>query len=121
MNGSSDTPFAPASNASAAPRNGPQGLNTWQQFVLQRLAAAPLRVLADALDRDESSVCRIRSGETRLTFHEALALIEALSCKAVDRDAKCIRAGIFAAFAEVGLAAMSDRDTMQKLLFESIT
>lgn len=111
MSTASPAAVATASNSDATPRK-------WTQFVLQRLAKAPLQGLAEALDKDDSQVCRIRSGEQRVTFSEALRLIEALGCKVVDIDARCVNRERYEALATIAQAAMACPDTARRLMFE---
>lgn len=105
-------------DAGASSSNSAQGSNNAAQLVLRRLASAPLKVLAEALDRDDTAVCRIRSGEQRVTFHEALELINALDCKVVDKNAMCVRRERYEALAEIAQGAMSDPVTSRRLIFE---
>jgi hypothetical protein len=90
----------------------------WAQLVSARLAQARLSDLAEALGRDEASVCRIRSGETRITFAEAMRLIAALGHKVVPADAVCVSRERYAAIAELAAAAMADAQIRQRLIWE---
>lgn len=102
---------ATASNSEGASNNG-------AQLALRRFAQASLKPLADALDLDESQICRIRSEEARVTFSQSLSLIRALGCKVVDADAVCVSREKYQAIATIAAAAMADQEISHRLIWE---
>lgn len=97
--------------ASATARNSSQAL-------LQALARVPLDKLAAALAKDETTACRVRSGEARVTLAEVGALIDAADLKLVSRDRVCVDRKKYEALATIAAAAMSDEASVNKLVWE---
>src|SRR6185312_11442449 len=58
------------------------------QGVLRRLARMPLADIAAAIEKDESTASRLRSGEAKLTVEEFSKLLAAIGCKVVDQRKK---------------------------------
>lgn len=60
------------------------------QFLLRRLNRLPLAIVAGALGRDESTACRIRSGERGCNAEEFCALLDVSGLKLVDKGKVCV-------------------------------
>lgn len=88
------------------------------QLLLQALAKCPLDRLALALAKDETTACRVRSGESRITLAEACALIDAADMKLVARDRVCVDRKKYEALATIAAAAMSDPESAKKLVWD---
>lgn len=77
-----------------------------------------LASLAQALSKDESTASRVRSGEARLTVGEFCELVDAASMKLVSRDKVCVDRAKYEALATLAVAAMADKQTIQRLVWE---
>lgn len=95
----------------AAPRN-------WQQMIVSRLAGASLDTISEAIGKDVSVASRLRSGEARVTFNEALEVIGALGCKCVDMGAVCVRRDRYEAISSIARAALTDQDFSHRLIWD---
>lgn len=104
MASSSDTPSATARNSS--------------QSLLQALARLSLEAIGKAISKDETTACRVRSGEARVTLAEVGALIDAAELKLVSRDRVCVDRKKYEALATIAAAAMSDEESVNKLVWE---
>jgi hypothetical protein len=104
--------------ANARTRKSDVAPHNWPQAVVSELAKAPLSVIAAALDKDDSTASRVRSGEARVTFNEALALLKAIGFKAVPRDAVCVRRDRYEVIAGLAQAAMADPQFSRRLIWE---
>lgn len=91
------------------------------QVVLQALARMPLEDISNAISKDESVACRVRSGEARLTVVELCALLDAAGKKVVDSSAVCIRKEKYESMSQLFAAAMSDEATVRRLIWDEST
>jgi hypothetical protein len=57
-----------------------------------RLLKIPLQAIAEAIGKDESAACRIRSNERPCTLTEFCSLLELAGFKLVSRDKQCVPA-----------------------------
>lgn len=106
-----------ASSATVAPTpsNAPQaGLRA----VVAALSAAPLGVLADAIAKDDSTVCRIRSEETKVTFSDAIRLLYAAGFKTVPIGKVCVDRETYHALTTIAQKAMAMPDVAQRLVWD---
>jgi hypothetical protein len=78
-------PGAPANNVRPLPVNPLAQLTT-------RLLRVPLSAIADAIGKDESAACRIRSNERPCTLTEFCALLDLAGFKLVSKGKQCIDA-----------------------------
>jgi hypothetical protein len=78
----------------------------------------PLDQLAQALSKDESTASRVRSGEARLTIGEFCELVDAAALKLVPTSKVCVDRAKYEALATLAAAAMSDKATVQRLVWE---
>lgn len=60
------------------------------QFLLRRLNRLPLAIVAGAVGKDESTACRIRSGERGCNAEEFCALLDVSGLKLVDKRKRCV-------------------------------
>lgn len=88
------------------------------QVLMRSLARLPLDVLAQALSKDESTASRVRSGEARVTVGEFCDLLDAAGLKVVSREKVCVDKQKYEALATLAVAAMSDKQTIQRLVWE---
>lgn len=88
------------------------------QILMRSLARMPLEQLAQAISKDESTASRVRSGEARLTLGEFCELVDAASMKLVGADKYCVDRAKWEAITTLVAGAMSDRDTVRKLVWE---
>lgn len=76
----------------------------------------PLEAIADAVNKDESTACRIRTGEARLTVHEFCALVDAAGKKLVGKGQYCVNKAKFEAVILLLTSSLSDEETVRKTL-----
>lgn len=88
------------------------------QEVLKRLARLPLAEIAKAIDKDDSTASRLRSGEARLTVGEFASLLAAIGCKVVDKDRVCVDRKTYEAMAHINARAMRDADIAKRLMWD---
>ncbi len=86
------------------------------QAILRRLARMPLADIANAIDKDESTASRLRSGEARLTVTEFAGLLATIGCKVVDQKKKCVDPEIFESLIHINMRAMRNEHTVRALL-----
>jgi hypothetical protein len=88
------------------------------QEVLRRLARMPLSEIASAIDKDESTASRLRSGESKLTVGEFANLLAAIGCKVVDKDRVCVDRKTYEAMAHINARAMRDEEIAKRLMWD---
>jgi hypothetical protein len=86
------------------------------QAILRRLARMPLSEIATAIEKDESTASRLRSGDAKLTVGEFAALLAAIGCKVVDQHKKCVDPEIFESLIHINMRAMRNESTVRQLL-----
>lgn len=86
------------------------------QAVLHGLARQPLAALAEAAGVDESVASRMRSGEARATVAQFCALLDAAGLRVVAAEHVCIQKDRLDAITTLLAAAMSDAETVRKLV-----
>jgi len=77
-----------------------------------------LESISSAIAKDDSTASRVRSGEARLTVGELCDLVDAAGLKLVASDRVCVDRRKYEALATLAAAAMSDEDTVNKLVWE---
>ena len=82
------------------------------------LAATNLDVLAAAIGKDDSTACRVRSGETKVCISDAIRLMYAAGYKAVPQGKVCVDRGRYEAMVTMASAAMADEQTMRRLTWD---
>lgn len=88
------------------------------QELLRRLARLPLSEIASAIDKDESTASRLRSGEAKLTVGEFANLLAAIGCKVVDKERVCVDRKTYEAMAHINARAMRDPETAKRLMWD---
>lgn len=88
------------------------------QALLSRLAKLPLAEISKAIDKDESTASRLRSGESRLTVGEFAQLLAAIGFKVVDKDRVCVDRKTYEAMAHINARAMRDPDVAKRLMWD---
>jgi transcriptional regulator with XRE-family HTH domain len=86
------------------------------QAILRRLARMSLSEIAAAIQKDESTASRLRSGEAKLTVEEFAALIAAIGCKLVDQRKTCVDPEVFESVVHINMRAMRNEQTVRALL-----
>lgn len=75
--------------------NHPSTVRKAAHFLLKRLNRLPLATVAGALGKDESTACRVRSGERGCNAEEFCALLDVSGLKLVDKAKKCVDPRVF--------------------------
>lgn len=88
------------------------------QALLRELARMPLESISRALSKDDSTASRVRSGEARITVGEFCDLVDAAGLKLVSFDRVCVDRKKYEALATIAAAAMSDEDSVNKLVWD---
>ena len=88
------------------------------QAILRRLARLPLAEIASAIEKDESTASRLRSGESKLTVGEFAALLAAIGCKVVDNKKVCVDPEVFESVVHINMRAMRNEQTVRALLVD---
>ena len=86
------------------------------QAILKRLARLPLSEISAAIEKDESTASRLRSGESRLTVGEFAKLLAAIGCKVVDSKKVCVDPEVFEGVVQINMRAMRNEATVRSLL-----
>lgn len=86
------------------------------QAILRRLARLPLGEIARAIEKDESTASRLRSGESKLTVEEFAKLLSAIGCKVVDQSKRCVDPEVFESIVHINMRAMRNEQTVRALL-----
>lgn len=86
------------------------------QALVRRLARMSVADIATAIEKDESTASRLRSGEAKLTVEEFAKLLAAIGCKLVDQDKCCVDRGIYEALVHINMRAMRNEQTVRTLL-----
>lgn len=108
MTALSSTPAASATN----------GLQAGLRAVAAALSATSLDALAAAIGKDDSTVCRVRSEEAKVTISDALRLIYAAGYKAVPQGKVCVDRARYEAMVTIASAAMADEQTARRLTWD---
>lgn len=88
------------------------------QAVATALAGTPLDVLAGAIEKDDTQVSRIRSGQLGATVQDVVRLIHAAGLKCVPKNKVCVDRAMYEAMVTVNAAAMSDEQTVRRLTWD---
>lgn len=88
------------------------------QSLLRALARMPLEAISSALGKDESVASRVRSGEARVTVGEFCELVDAAGLKLVGADKHCVDRAKWEAISTIAAAAMSDKESVRRLVWE---
>ena len=86
------------------------------QALVRRLARMSVAEIATAIDKDESTASRVRSGESKLTLEEFARLVNAIGCKLVDNKKVCVDPEVFESVVHINMRAMRNEQTVRALL-----
>ncbi len=86
------------------------------QAILRRLAKLPLAEISAAIEKDESTASRVRSGESKLTLDEFARLLAAIGYKLVDQNKVCVDPQVFEGVVQINMRAMRNEQTVRALL-----
>ena len=89
-----------------------------EREISQRLLRLPLKAIADALGKSDSTADRVRKGEQALAISEWAALISACRLKIVDEDAYTVDGDVYRATAVITSRAMGDPEIARLVLQE---
>ena len=82
------------------------------------LAGTSLEVLAQAIGKDDSQVCKIRSGELGAKVRDVVKLLHAAGLKVVPTDRVCVKREKYEAMVTIAAAAMADPATARRLTYD---
>jgi hypothetical protein len=85
----------------------------------QRLLRLPLKAIADAIGKSDSTADRIRKGEQALSVSEWCAVLSAARFKIVDEDAYTVDGDIYRATCAITSKAMGDPAIARLVLQET--
>ena len=72
--------------------------------------------IGTAIEKDESTASRVRSGEAKLTLEEFARLLAAIGCKVVDQSKVCVDPQVFESVVHINMRAMRNEQTVRALL-----
>lgn len=84
----------------------------------QRLLRLPLKAIADAIGKSDSTADRVRKGEQALSISEWAAVLCACRFKIVDEDAYTVDGDVYRATAVITSRAMGDPEIARLVLQE---
>lgn len=96
----------------------PEEASRQLRMLSQRLSKRSLSDLCVALNKDDSTVSRIRSGESKLAIEEFTKLLNFLGLKLVDKDRVCVARATYESLAHIASKAMRDEATARKLMWD---
>jgi hypothetical protein len=83
---------------------------------MRRCARMSVAEIAAAIEKDESTASRVRSGEAKLTLEEFARLLTAIGCKVVDNRKVCVDPEVFEGVVQINMRAMRNEQTVRALL-----
>ena len=86
------------------------------QLIVRRLARMSVAEIGAAIEKDESTASRLRSGEAKLNLEEFAKLLAAIGCKVVDESKCCVDREIYEALVHINMRAMRNEHTLRTLL-----
>lgn len=111
-------PAVSASILASASNGAATSIEACLRAAAQALAHAPLDVLAGAIGRDDTTACRIRSEEAKVTISDAVRLLHAAGLKTVSRRKVCVDREVYAAMTTIASRAMADEETARRLTWD---
>ena len=84
--------------------------------LVRRLARMSVADIGTAIEKDESTASRVRSGESKLTLEEFSKLVTAIGCKLVDTKKVCVDPQVFESVVHINMRAMRNEQTVRALL-----
>ena len=88
------------------------------QAVASALSSTSLDVLAKAVGKDDTVVCKIRSGESGAKVPDLVKLLHAAGLKVVPADRVCVQREKYEAIVTIASAAMADPATARRLTWD---
>lgn len=86
------------------------------QAVATALAGTSLEVLCRAVGKDDTVVCKVRSGQANVSLTDAVRLMMAAGLKVVPVDRVCVDARTYDAVTTIAERAMADPECARRLL-----
>lgn len=86
--------------------------------VAAALASTSLDILSGAIGKDDSTVCRIRSEDAKVSISDAIRLVYAAGMKIVGAEKVCVDRARYEAIVTMASAAMSDEQTVRRLTWD---
>lgn len=96
----------------------PEDASRQLRMLSQRLAKRSLNDLCGALNKDDSTASRIRSGESKLNLEEFCRLLQFLGLKLVDKNRVCVARETYESLAHIAAKAMRDEQTARRLMWD---
>lgn len=97
---------------------GSNSLQSGLQAVASALSSTPLDVLAAAIGKDDTQVCKIRAGELGAKVPDLVKLLHAAGLKVVPVDRVCVQREKYEAMVTIASAAMADPETARRLTWD---
>ena len=88
------------------------------QLLAKQLSSTPLDTLAGAIDKDDTQVSRIRSGQLGATVQDVARLMYAAGLKIVPVDRVCVDGATYQAMATIAAKAMGNADIAKRLTWD---
>lgn len=98
--------------------NASNRLQAGLQLVAKCLSRTSLEVLAKAIEKDDTQVSRIRSGQLGTNVNDMARLLYAAGLKIVPVDRVCVDGATYQAMATIAAKAMSNAEIAQKLTWD---
>ncbi len=86
--------------------------------VAAALAQMPLSAIAEALGRDETTACRVRSDETKVALTDAIRVLYAAGMKVVSQEKVCVDRATYEALSTIATKAMAQPDMARRLVWD---
>ena len=86
--------------------------------VAQALATVSLPLLGAAINKDDSTICRVRSGDAKVSIDDAVRLLHAAGLRVVNADKFCVDRVRYEALVTIAAAAMGDPETARRLTLD---
>jgi hypothetical protein len=85
------------------------------RLVAQAISRAPLDQLAAAINKDDSTVSRVRSGDAKVSMDDAIRLLHAVGLRVVPIDSVVVNSSKYEAVLTMATAAMADPEIARRL------
>ena len=86
--------------------------------VAKALTATGLDVLAQAICKDDTTACRVRSEEAKVTISDAVRLMHAAGLKPVPFGKVCVDRATYDALSAIATKAMANPDIARQLVWD---
>lgn len=84
--------------------------------VAQALARASLETLAGAISKDETTLCKIRGGDAKVSIEDAVRVLDAAGLKVVPINKVCVDRETYLAVSTIATRAMALPDVARRLM-----